>query len=312
MSKSFCLLDDSMTLHGIRFKPEGGDMSRFKENPILLFMHARGNVLGRWNNIRLEAGRWLADAEFDMDDPEAAKLAGKVERGFIKACSMGVFPLEMELIGGEPWAIKWGALEGSIVDAGSNANALQLCSPNGEVIEDAALHILNLTIPIMDTKKLPGDDAAAPVIVPKLIALAAGLAEDATEILVAEAIHKIVNENKTLKLAAETSKATQVKDLLDLAVSSGKIAAPERGHYETLAAVNYESVKAIIGKMTAPVDLVALAAGGKTASFNTDEDLAKQYSDLDKSGKLYSLKAKEPETFKALYLARWGKEFKEE
>ncbi len=180
MSKSFCLLDDSMTLHGLRFKPEGADMSRFRENPILLYMHIRGTVHGKWNNIRLENGKWLADPEFDLADPESAKIAGKVERGFLKACSMGVYPL----------AVLKGLRVKLTGDAGSNGNSLRLCAQTGETIEDIESHILKLTVPIMaDEKK----NAGAIVAVPKEIALAAGLAEDATADSIVQKIKEVTN-----------------------------------------------------------------------------------------------------------------------
>jgi uncharacterized membrane protein len=312
MSKSFCLLDNTMTLHGLRFKPEGVDLSRFVDNPILLYMHTRGEVHGKWTNVRLEAGKILADPEFDEEDPDSAKIAGKVKRGYLKACSMGLIPLEVQLIDGEPWAVRSLALETSIVDAGSNANALRLFGLNGEEIKDTEKHILNLTFPIMDTKKDSGSapEQAAPV-VPVAIALAAGLAENATAELVAAKIKEISDENRTLKLAAETTKTTAIKDLLDKAITDKKILATERSHYEALAALNFDSVKAIVEKLNPPVDLVAHAQGGKTASVEGDEELVKKYNELDKSNKLYQLKASDLPQFKTLYKARFGVDFKE-
>lgn len=314
MSKSFCLLDNSMTLHGLRFLPEGGDMVRFMDNPILLKQHVRGEVYGKWNNIRLEAGEWRAEPEFDMDDPEAAKLAGKVERGFIKACSLGVVPKEVELIAGEPWATKWEAIEGSIVDAGSNANALKLYSPVGELVEDSLNVIQNLTIPIMSEQKkvIGADNAPVTAVVPVEIALAAGLAPDATPTLVAAKIKELTDRNTALELAAKTTQDKAIKDLLDDAQKAGKINANDLPHYQALAAVNIDSVKAILATVAAPVDLAAFAKSGQVlGNVATDVDLAAEYDKLDKSGKLYALKSNHPEKFKAMFKARFDKEFKE-
>lgn len=316
MSKTFCLLDDSMTLHGLRFLPEGGNMKRFSANPILLYMHVRGQVHGKWLNIRLEARQWMAEPEFDVEDPASAHIAGKVDRGFLNACSMGVNPTKVEMINDELWATEWEAVEASIVDAGSNANALRLCGPGGEMIEDIEKHILNLTIPIMSVEKktVPGQEGAPETaVVPIVIALAAGLAEDATPDLVAAAISAIVSENKTLKLAAQEKTELQVKELIDLAVSEKRISANDRSHYEKVATAGLDTLKAVLSHIPKPVDLNAFVKDAQNGAAGSDDndDLAEEYKKLDRAGKLTNLQASNPTKFKSLYKARFGKEFTE-
>ncbi len=94
------------------------------------------------------------------------------------------------------------------------------------------------------------------------------------------------------------------------AVESKKISATERPHYETLAATNFDSVKAILSKISAPVDLVGVANQGKSQSTESQDDLIEEYEKLDKSGKLEKLQASDPTKFKSLYMARWGVEYK--
>lgn len=315
MSKTFCLLDDSMTLHGLRFLPEGGNMKRFSANPILLYMHVRGAVHGKWNNIRLEAGEWLAEPEFDLEDPASKHIAGKVERGFLNACSMGVNPTKVEMINDELWATEWEAVETSIVDAGSNANALRLCGPGGELIEDIEKHILNLTIPIMSVEKktVPGEVAPVTAVVPVGLALAVGLAEDATPDLITAAVTAIVEENKTLKLAAQEKENLLVKELIDLAVSEKRIAATDRAHYEKVSAAGIDTLKAVLSHIPKPVDLWAFVKGAQAGEAVGDdsEELAEEYKKLDRSGKLTNLQASNPTKFKALFKARYGRDFTE-
>lgn len=314
--KSFQLIDGSMTMHGIRFLMSGGRMERFESNPVMLYMHTRGNVIGSWANLRLDSDAYVADPIFDDEDPAVKEIARKVEKKFLRACSMGVIIHKLEMVNGEPTAIEWEPYECSIVDVGSNANALVLYTPEGEMVEDTENHVKNLTLSIMSETKKPvsGTEGA---LATKEIALAAGLAEDATADSIVQKITEVTNNYleqvqkvKDLELAAKTKETAAIKEMLDLAIDSKKISATERPHYETLAATNFDSVKAILSKISAPVDLVGVANQGKSQATESKEDLFEEYEKLDKSGKLEKLQATDPAKFKTLYFARWEKEFK--
>lgn len=312
MNKTFLLLDSSMTLHGLRFRVEAGKMERFISNAIMLYMHVRGVVIGEWENVRMENGGWYADSKFDTEDPDAAKIAGKVERGFLKAASAGIIPLKVEEIEGELWVTDWEMIESSIVDSGSNAAALALYTPAGDLVEDTKQAIINLTTPIMSEQKkiIPGAGSEGAVIpvVPKVIALAAGLAEDATENLVADKIKELVEENKALKLSSKTAQETAIKTLLDKHQAEGKFTAALRPHYEQMASVNLASVEAMLNGMSAPVNLSSFAqqgAQGNAAATLSDKDL---FDKMDKEGTLISLKSENPERFKEIFKARWGRD----
>ena len=96
---TFLLSDESTNSYGFKVITAGIDTTQFKRNPVMLFMHDRSTqVIGRWENVRTENDKLYADAVFDEADPEAKKIAGKVERGFIKAASIGISVLERERI----------------------------------------------------------------------------------------------------------------------------------------------------------------------------------------------------------------------
>ena len=51
--------------------------------------------IGRWENIRIEGGKILADPVFDMEDKRengGAEIASQVERDFIRMASIGAWP----------------------------------------------------------------------------------------------------------------------------------------------------------------------------------------------------------------------------
>ena len=47
----------------------------------MFYNHDNGVFIGRWDNVRIEDGKLLADPVFDTED-ENAKNCRKVERGF--------------------------------------------------------------------------------------------------------------------------------------------------------------------------------------------------------------------------------------
>lgn len=308
MTKKSCkLIDSDMTLHGLRFSMDGCRMERFNSNAPILYMHVRGVVYGQWKNFRRDGDAYYADPEFDMEDPEAVKLAGKVDRGVIKAVSMGAYPHKVEIIDGEPWATDWEAIECSYVDAGSNKNALVLYAAGGEAIENPEqyieLQISNMTKTAM---VVPGPVTDFPI-----IALAAGLNESATTEAVVNAINAIKAENATLKLAATESKKKQIKSMMDQAVADRKISAEQRPQYEELAAANLEAVSGILTAMPSPVNLVGYAQSGQASGDQSSPqniDLAAEWDKYDHApgDALYNLSVQNPDRYRELFKAKFG------
>lgn len=69
-------------------------LDRFRKNPVFLLQHNSWSVpIGRVETIGVEKVGGLdalvASVRFDMDDPEAAAIAGKYARGFMHAVSVG-------------------------------------------------------------------------------------------------------------------------------------------------------------------------------------------------------------------------------
>lgn len=128
----FVLNDENkVNSYGFRIKNSGIDLARFKSNPVMLDDHwdSARCVLGKWNEIQANGATLTAVPEFDKEDADAAKIAGKVERGFIKACSMGILfnPADMQYdMDGTKVLNKCELIEVSIVAIPSNANAIRL------------------------------------------------------------------------------------------------------------------------------------------------------------------------------------------
>ena len=148
--KTFVLSDESINSYGFRVLTAGINLERFKKNPVMLWNHTRSwsdkedviLPIGRWENLRVEDGKLLGDTCFDMDDPFAVKIANKVEKGFVKTCSVGIQEIELSempehIFPGQTRktvirSILW---EVSLTDMPSNANAVSLYDSNGNIIE---------------------------------------------------------------------------------------------------------------------------------------------------------------------------------
>jgi hypothetical protein len=140
---TFVLHDESINTQGFRMLTSGADLSAFKQNPVMLLNHNDWDLpIGRWENIRKEGEKILADAVFDEEDEKALGVMGKVERKFIRAASMGAWAIassacpSLMLKGQEyPTVTKWRAREASICTIGSNHNALALYDKDNSLID---------------------------------------------------------------------------------------------------------------------------------------------------------------------------------
>lgn len=281
---TFILSDTSKTnSHGFRIAMEGMDTSRFRENPVMLYRHNDDDVIGRWHNLRVDDGRLLADAEFDQDDELAAKVAGKVERGFIKGCSMGICIKDMQETADGWIATKSELMEASVCSIPSDAGAVTLYDIDRRQL---TIDEVKLQFSIND-KKLTKEEM-----------------EVNNENLAQELAAKD-NEIAALKAQLAEQKEKEIDSFLSAAVKEGKITEESKSGYALLAADNFDTVKKVIdGKKAEPEDKrVSLAAMvGKQASKYD----GKTWDELDRAGMLAALRAEVPEKYAELYKQKFN------
>lgn len=127
MSKStFVISDESINSYGYIVRTDGIDTTAFERNPIMLYMHERKTVVGRWDNIRKDGKKLLADAVFDESTELGRTVKSQVENGFLRSASIGVDIIEEKEIDGVKVVTKSVLYEVSIVDIPANQNALKL------------------------------------------------------------------------------------------------------------------------------------------------------------------------------------------
>ena len=203
---TFVVSDDSVNSYGFVVLTAGIDTSKFERNPVMLYMHERKTVVGRWENIRKDGKRLLADAVFDDSTPIGAQVKNQVEKGFLKSASIGVAIIEKETINGVETVTKSELTEISIVDIPSNSNALKLYRKNGR-------QVLRLSVPGTI------DNLRAAII--ELLGLDNGATDE-----------EILTEIQALTNAPDDA-AAQV----DEAVKAGFVEDKDRGEFLTMARV---------------------------------------------------------------------------
>lgn len=73
----------------------GWQLDSFTKNPVLMFGHDHGiPPIGKVVKVWIEGDKLLDMVQFDAQDPFAALIAGKYQRGFMSAQSVGFRPLE--------------------------------------------------------------------------------------------------------------------------------------------------------------------------------------------------------------------------
>ncbi len=310
----FILTDDSINESGFRISTEGMDISQFIANPIMLYMHIRANdwtnpeytPVGIWTNIRKEGNKIIATPEFDMDDEFAAKIARKVEKRHLRACSVGIRVLavsddEADLEKGQTrgTVTKSRLLECSIVDIPRNGNALRLSYNDGtdlmELGGNASVEKLDNILPTIN-KKLNME----------ILLSTLGLKKDASEADALAAVTQLKNnaaqlqaEKTNLEAEVQTlknEKATEkCASLVDKAIEAKKITAADRDTWLGLAKNNYESTEKALATLkgfTSLADKIESSKSDDTILNDSDK-----YEAAMRADKLLGWKKDNPDEF---------------
>jgi hypothetical protein len=278
-------------------------------------MHERGKVLGRWENLRKEGGKWYADPVFDTEDKGLGEeIGGKVERGFINAASLGIVIQDCQYNDALNCydVTKWALQEISIVDIGSNQNALRLYAElGGEPIDH-----LQLSAHLEQFKPTPTNESTPTNQLPmalelKTLAVAMGLPETATEqdvLALAASRTSEATELTNLRLQLATQRTTEATSLIDQAIEDKKIPATTKDTYLKLFAADHEAAKGVLASLTKPTNLTDFTKSGQnTQQLNLAAADAETYDKMDKAGTLLQLAQSDKPQYDRLFEAKFGK-----
>ena len=279
--KTFVLCDsNTINSYGFRIRLEGMNLDRFRSNPVMLYQHDKFGVIGRWENVRIEDGRLLADAKFDSEDELARQVEGKVERGFLKGCSVGILINDMTLIGDVYEATATELMEASIVSIPSDAGAVRLMDADRNPIDFQTVKLSfeqSLNINKMEKEQTP-----------KVAELEATITEKDKRIAELEA-------------AAAESRQKELDAYLAAKVEAGIITESEKQHFAKLAAQDIETVKAILDARPAQkqTSLSAMVHNTDTKTADRTSWSYLEWAKKDPKG-LQKMRTEDPKEFERL------------
>lgn len=300
--------DESLNCYGTWVKTDGIDLTQYKRNPILLYMHQRGLAIGTVEDIRVENGEVTGELKFDGVREESRFSKQQFEAGTLKMVSPGfeVYEasdaLELRKPGQKIKTVTRCRLqEVSVVDIGGNDNNLVLNYQG---------NILNLQAggECASFLKLDNTDAQKEEYQMKLIALKLGLPEAASEQEVLAKLDILLGyktANETLKTELDQLKLAGITQMVDGAITAGKFTADKKEHFLTLGkSIGAESLKLTLDAMqsvTKPMQLVRPTGGASmqaTGEYNKLSDVPAEQLKL--------MRTENPDQYKALYKAEYG------
>lgn len=317
--KSFVLTDETVNTYGFRVLMDGADIEQFKRNPVMFYNHDDWAApIGRWDNVRIEDGKLLADPVFDTEDENARKIAGKVERGFLRMASIGFRVVETsddptKVLPGQklPTVTRWQLREASIVGIGANHNALRLYDEKGVLLTNERIFQL------FDNVKQKSKNDMQKEIYQLLDVPENGTEEqlhDALKTLLDE-MKEITDENKRLKdeaaarakLEAE-ARTNEAVRLVDEAVKDGRLNAEGKENFLKLFASDFESAMKTLSSIPKRTSVKSmLEAQAQEGNKELSDMVNKTWDELDKAGKLVLLKEKYVDLYNEKFEQKFGK-----
>lgn len=308
MSKRVRITNESVNSYGFRVLTSGIDLEQYRRNPVLLYMHERGNVIGYVKDLQVENGEVTGELVFDEASELSIRCKKQFEVGSLRMVSVGLDPKETSgapelLLEGQtrPTVTKSKLVEVSLVDIGANDDAIRMYN-EGTAIElgkdgNCLLPLLSnnpINQTTMDLKKL---------------ALQLGLPETADEATVLAKIAELQKEagaSVTLKAENDKLKLAGITTLVDKAITEKKITVENKEHFLNLGkTIGAEELEKTLAAMSPNVKLSGIIhhQGGSPAQQGS-------YTKLSEvpEAELLTMRQSDPATYKRLFKAEYGYE----
>ena len=311
-NKRVRISNEILNAYGTWILTEGVDTAQYSRNPVLLYMHQRGTVIGYVKDIKVENGEVTGELVFDEASELSIRAKKQFEFGSLRMVSAGLDILEMSE---DPKLLKPGQtrptitrsklVEVSIVDIGANDDAIVL-TRNGITLElgkDGSN-----PLPLINNK--PSKQKQMEL---SKLALSLGLAATAPETEVEAKIAELKaakQEADNLRAEKEQLTLSAITQAVDAGIAEKRIPADKKDHFVTLGkSVGLENLKTTIAAMS-PVQKVT-AVLNRGVSVETPGSY-KKLSEVA-AAELETIRENDCETYIALFKAEYGFEpsFKE-
>ena len=95
MSKRVRISNDSLNSYGTRVLTSGMDVAQYCRNPVLLYQHERGTVIGYVKDLKVEDNEVTGELMFDEASELSKRCKKQYEFGSLRMVSAGIDILEM-------------------------------------------------------------------------------------------------------------------------------------------------------------------------------------------------------------------------
>lgn len=316
MAKRVRISNNSLNSYGTRVLTAGMNVSQYEKNPVLLYMHERGMVIGYVKDLKVENDEVTGELMFDEATELSKSCKKQYDFGSLKMVSVGIDVIETsaekaDLIEGQTreTITKCKLYEVSLVDIGANDDAIVM-KKNGETIKlgkdgDCLLPKLNEERRTMNDESTKNKKEMEL----KELALLLGLPETADEAAVKAKIEVMkTSKDKEQELVEMNKKlvTSQLKSTVDKAIADKKIGEEKREQFMKLGeTIGSEELEKLFGSMNSTVKLSSML--GHQGGSSREPGEYKKLSDVPVE-KILELREKEPDTYKKLYKAEYGME----
>lgn len=94
-TKRVRISNESLNSHGFRVLTSGMEIGQYSRNPVLLYMHERGNVIGYVKDLQVEDNEITGELMFDEATELSQRCKKQWEFGSLKMVSVGIDILEL-------------------------------------------------------------------------------------------------------------------------------------------------------------------------------------------------------------------------
>jgi hypothetical protein len=307
-TKRVRISNESLNSYGTRVLTAGMNVDQYNRNPVLLYMHQRGQVIGCVKDLRVEGDEVTGELMFDEATELSIRCKKQWEFGSLKMVSVGIDIQELSedpkfLVQGQtsPTITKSKLFEVSLVDIGANDDAIVL-QKDGKRIElgkdgGAVLPLLHNSNNNQKTKTMDQEK----------LALELGLPKDADEATINATLAKLKAdgaEAETLRQERDTLRAARIETLVNAAIAEKKIGEDKKQHFLDLGKkIGAEELKQTFDAMSPQVRLSTIVGSHGGTSGGSAE--FKKLSDVP-TDQLAELKEKNPAQYKKLYKEEYG------
>lgn len=317
MGKRVRITNSNVNSYGTRVLTSGLDISQYERNPVLLYMHERGEVIGYIKDLQLEGDELTGEPVFDEASELSQRCKKQWEFGSLRMVSIGIDIIETSesqehLLPGQtrPTITKSKLDEVSVVDIGANDDAIVLKKDGRRVYSENINEVLCLMKTSVNKQNKNQQEMEKEE---KGGTTGTQKEEKATS----PSVEQLQKENddlkeqvKTLQKEIDELKLAGITASVDKAIAEKRLDADKKEKFIELGKkVGVEALEGILSTMTPKAKLTATLNGGRAKETAPSDGLTaegwKTLYDVP-AEKMMELRNERPEEYQRLYKATYN------